>query len=75
MPILNPFTPEFLNWTLPFLKRDANSGFNQSINNRMANSVDPDETALRAVSSGSALFANVSVLVCRDERVNINKFI
>ena len=30
----------------------------------MANSVSPDETA------GSVQFAKVSVLVCRDERVN-----
>ena len=40
------------------------------INNRIANSVDPDETArFRAVSSGSALFVKVSVLVCRAERI------
>ena len=38
----------------------------------MANSVNPDERArysLRSVSSGSALFAKVSVLVCKDERI------
>ena len=46
--------------------------FQPKIRNKMANSVDPDETAryVRAVSSGSALFAKVSVLVYRDERVN-----
>ena len=32
----------------------------------MANSEDPDDTAC----SGSALFAKVSVLVCRDEGFN-----
>ena len=36
----------------------------------MANSVDSDET-LRAVSSRSTLFAKVSDLACRTERVNI----
>ena len=35
----------------------------------MANSVDPDETA-RYVSSRSTLFAQISVLVCGDERGN-----
>ena len=46
----------------------------------MANSVDRDETAhyepfgsLQAVSSGSALFAKVFVLVCRDEWVTKTK--
>ena len=34
----------------------------------MANRVDPAKMA-RYVSSGSALFAEVSVLVCRDEKV------
>ena len=32
----------------------------------MVNSVDPGEAA----TSGSALFAKISVLVCRNERVN-----
>ena len=39
----------------------------------MANSVDPDEAAHD--SSGSALFAEVSVLVFKDERVRIAKYI
>ena len=45
----NLFTPKYLNWTVPSLNLDtfivANRGFSQKINNRMANSVDPDETA------------------------------
>ena len=38
----------------------------------MANSVDPDEMArilLQAISSGSTLFAQVSVLVCQAQRI------
>ena len=39
--------------------------------NSMSNSVDPDETAHHEpVSSGSTLFAQVSRLVDKDERVN-----
>ena len=34
----------------------------------MANSVNPDETAQQAVSSGSRLFAQVPVLACRTEK-------
>ena len=42
---------------------------------RMANSVDPDETARSAVSSGSTLFAQVSYWVSRAGRVvNILKY-
>ena len=36
----------------------------------MANSADPDKMAHNEPSSGSALFAKISVLVCRDERVS-----
>ena len=36
----------------------------------MANSVDPDEMAHDKPSSGSTLFAKVSMLVSRDGRVN-----
>ena len=36
----------------------------------MANIVDPDED-FRAVSAGSRLFAKVSLLVCRDERLKL----
>ena len=41
----NPFTPECLKKTLPFLSTDANRGFNLK-SKRMENCVDPDETAL-----------------------------
>ena len=44
---MNPFTPECLKWTLPSLNLDyivANK-FQSIINNRMANSEDPDEMA------------------------------
>ena len=41
-------------------------GFHSEINNRMANNVDPDETG---DSSGSAVFAKVSVLACRTEGI------
>ena len=41
-------------------------GLKSTINLSMANSVDPDETARRVVSSGSILFAKVSMLVCRE---------
>ena len=41
--------PEFLKWTVPSLNldmpTDANRGFQCKIKNKMANSVDPDETA------------------------------
>ena len=39
----------------------------------MTNNVDPDETAcyVRVVSSGSTLFAKVSVLTCSAEKVAI----
>ena len=37
--------------------------------NRMTNIVDPDETALQAISSGCTLFAQVLVLVYWAERV------
>ena len=33
-------------------------------NNRMANSLDPDETAVRAVSSGSSLFVCTGSCFC-----------
>ena len=45
---INPFS-ELLKWTLPSLNLDmstvSNRCFNVNIKNRMANSVDPDETA------------------------------
>ena len=60
--------PELLEWTRSTLgldvSNDANIGFSL-ITNRMANSVDPDETA------GSTLFARMSGLVCKVERVNL----
>ena len=69
----NPFTPGFLKWNNPFLNLDLSTDVNRDFclksKNRKANSVDPDET-LRAVSSGSTLFAQVSVLVRRAERIN-----
>ena len=44
---INPFTPEILKWILPSLNLDmfigANRGF--GLKNRMANDVDPDESA------------------------------
>ena len=46
---INPFTPEFLKWTLPSLNfdlsTDANRGFCLKSKGGMANSVDPDERA------------------------------
>ena len=40
----------------------------------MANSGDSDETArLRAVSSGSALFEKVYMLVCREEMLKFGE--
>ena len=43
-----PFIPGFLKRTLPFLTLDKSMdeiGFQSKINNRMEDSVDPDETA------------------------------
>ena len=47
---VNPFTSEFLKWTIPSMNLDisidANRGFSQKIKkNRMANSVAPDDAA------------------------------
>ena len=44
-------------------------GISIKINNRMTNSVDPDE---KARLSGSALFAKVFILVSRDERLTLS---
>ena len=44
----------------------------KKIKNRMTNSVVPDKTACYELSPGFNLFAKVSVLVCREERVNVN---
>ena len=38
----------------------------------MSNSVDPDEMAHGAVSSGSMLFAEAIIIACGSERVNVN---
>ena len=50
----NPFIPEFLEWTPPFLNLDlttnANTEFQSKIKNRMADSVDPDEIACNELS-------------------------
>ena len=43
-------------------------GLHSKIKNRMANSVDPDETAHK-LSSGSTLFVQVCVSVCWAEKV------
>ena len=45
--------------------------------NKMASSVDLDErlVTLRSESSGSTLFALVSSLICRDERIKLQKHI
>ena len=55
-------------------------GFESKINKRMTNSVDPDNRTTNSVdgdgatvSSGSVLFAKVSIFVCRDENVNYFK--
>ena len=47
LPFLNSFTPEFLKWTLPSLNLDTSIiVIRISVNtNKMANHVDPDETA------------------------------
>ena len=62
-----------LTWTLSFLSLDtsivANTGFSKN-NNKMANSVDPAATA---ISFGSALFAKVYVLVCKEKDSNDRK--
>ena len=47
--VFNPFTPEFMKWPLPSLNLDTSivaKRFQAKISNRMANSVDPDETVL-----------------------------
>ena len=36
----------------------------------MANSEDPDDAARNDISSGSTLFAKISILASRDDRVN-----
>ena len=41
--------------------------FESGINNRMTNSVDPDETAGYKLSHGSTLFAKISLFVCQAE--------
>ena len=44
----NPFIPEFLKWTLPFLNLNLSTDayrVSVKIKNRIATSVDPDETA------------------------------
>ena len=44
----NPFTPEFLKWTLPSLNLDMSivaNGVSVQNKNRMGNIVDPDEMA------------------------------
>ena len=56
---INPFTLDFLKWTPPSLNLDT-SGLNENSKTK----------SLRAVSSGSAVFVKVSVLVYSDERVN-----
>ena len=64
-------TPEFVTLTLPSLNLDTSIvaiGVSVEINNRIANSLDPDETD-RYESSGSALFTKTSVLACSDEKV------
>ena len=42
----NPFTPEFMKWTLPSLTLDTFFVANRGLKNRMVNSVAPDETVL-----------------------------
>ena len=60
----------FLKWTLPPLDLDKATDANiVKIRNKMTNSVDPGKTARFAVSE-STLFARLSILVCRAERVN-----
>ena len=70
----NPFTPEFLKWTLPSLNLDssivANRNKSKTFSNRIANSVDPDEMAHNEPSHLDLQFAKVSVLVCKADRVN-----
>ena len=46
--VFNPFNPEFLMWCRPSLNLDMSNTENKSqsdVKNRLANSVDPDETA------------------------------
>ena len=67
---------QFRKWTLPSLNLDNPLlliGVSVQNQYRMANSIDSDEKA-HFVSSGSILFAKVSVLVCRDERVHTIKY-
>ena len=52
----------FIEWICPLLQ----IGMSVKNQNRMANSVESDEMA-----SGTTLFAQVSGLVCRDERVKL----
>ena len=46
-------------------------GVQSKIKNRMTNSVYPDD---KAVSSGSILFAQVSVLICRAEKIILKEY-
>ena len=52
-------------WTHPLLQ----IGIHSKINNTMANSVDPDETAHYEPSHLWLHFSKASVLVCIDEKV------
>ena len=68
---LNPFTPQFMNWTLPSLNldtsADANRGF--SLQSKMKwQTVYPNEGWLPTVSSGYTMFAQVFVYVCWSEK-------
>ena len=51
------------------MSTDASRSFSLKSKQNMANSVDPDETARHEPSSRSTMFVQVSVLVCRAERV------
>ena len=76
------FTPEFLKWTsiyeigyVHYLSMGCLVDINRKQNGKQSSDKVAKgkqcryETLVREVSSGSALFAKVSVLVCRDERV------
>ena len=59
---MNCFTHNFLKWAHPFMNLDTSI---VAINDRMANSVYPNERARFEPSHLGLLFAKVSLLICR----------
>ena len=66
---LNPFTPDFMKWILS-ISDFGQIGIPYKMNNRMANSATPDETACFKPSHLDLHCAKVYALFCRDVRLN-----